>query len=197
MVDAPGDRVERWRNDLRLVERALAGEGAAREALTIRLECVPRTLAAANARLGNVLSADELADLAQDVVLAVWRKLGTFRGEATLESWAWSFCRHELWNRVRRRQRRRAVVHTSLEEIPRPPTSETGPSSVDYDHLEEGLAALDAAEREVIRLKHFEHLMFSEIAVRLGISPNTAKTRYYRGMVRLKHLLERGGEHEA
>ena len=191
MVDATGDRAMRWRADLQLVERVLDGDSAARDALIERLACVPRALAAANARLGNALSRDELADLAQDVVLAVWRKLGTFRGDATLESWAWSFCQHELWNRVRRRQRRRAVVHTSLEEIPQLQAGAAEPHSVDYDHLEEALAALEAPEQEVIRLKHFEHLMFSEIAERLGISPNTAKTRYYRGMVHLRRLLGR------
>ena len=197
MVDATGDRAERWREDLRLVERVLAGDGAAREALCVRLECVPRTLTAANARLGHFLSPDELADLAQDVVLSVWRKLGTFRGHATLEAWTWSFCHHELRNRVRRRRRRRAVVRASLAEIREPQAGATDPSSVDYDHLEEELAALDPAEQDVVRLKHFEHLTFSEIAARLGISPNTVKTRYYRGMVLLRRRLERREPPEA
>lgn len=182
----PTGQQDAWERDLALVERVLAGDGHARDALCDRLVCVPRTLAILNARSGGRLGSEELADLAQDVVLTVWKKLGTFRGQATLESWAWSFCQLEYSNRSRR-GRRRAAVRSGLEDVHEPESED--PDHVDYDHLERGLKALDPSEEEVIRLKHYEQLMFAEIAERLAISPNTAKTRYYRGMSRLRILL--------
>lgn len=192
MQGAPEGSAEKWRKDLGLVHAVLDGGAEARRELSTRMEFVPRALAAANARIGGPLTREDLADLSQDVVLRVWKKLGTYRGEATLESWTWRFCEHELWNRVRRRRRRRAVMRSGLENLPSGlMASEEEPGSVNYDHLEKGLSDLDPAEEEVIRLKHFEHLMFTEIAERLEISPNTAKTRYYRGITRLRRALER------
>ena len=63
------------------------------------------------------------------------------------------------------------------------------------------LERLGGVEAETIRIKHFEGLTFEAVGVRLGIPTNTAKTRYYRGMLRLEKLLrsamgrsEPGGE---
>ena len=53
-----------------------------------------------------------------------------------------------------------------------------------------GLSMLSPGESEVIRLKHFAQMTFEEIAERLGISANTAKTRYYRGLERLRGWLD-------
>jgi DNA-directed RNA polymerase specialized sigma24 family protein len=43
-------------------------------------------------------------------------------------------------------------------------------------------------------MKHFEERTFEEIAAALGASPNTIKSRYYRGMLELRRILESGGE---
>jgi DNA-directed RNA polymerase specialized sigma24 family protein len=62
---------------------------------------------------------------------------------------------------------------------------------LDFEHVYRGLAQIDPVQECVIRLKHFEHLTFEEIATRLGGNSNTAKTHYYRGLVRLRELLGR------
>ena len=41
----------------------------------------------------------------------------------------------------------------------------------------------------MIWLKHFEELTFESIGHYLGLSENTAKTRYYRGLRRMQGLL--------
>jgi DNA-directed RNA polymerase specialized sigma24 family protein len=40
-----------------------------------------------------------------------------------------------------------------------------------------------------VRLKHLAELTFADIGVRLGMSENTAKSLYYRGLVKLRELL--------
>jgi len=52
------------------------------------------------------------------------------------------------------------------------------------------LRRIGREEAQVIRLKHFEGRTFIEIGRSLGISPNTAKARYYRGINELRPLLE-------
>ena len=59
--------------------------------------------------------------------------------------------------------------------------------------LEEGLVAMDPIDREVLALRHFEHLTSAEAALVLGIGEDAAKKRYLRALERLKHILSKMG----
>ena len=56
--------------------------------------------------------------------------------------------------------------------------------------LEEALNAMDTIDREVLALRHFEHLTNTEAARVLGISESAASNRYVRAIKRLKKILE-------
>ncbi len=182
--------------DRELVGQVLAGENAATQEFVERMRCVPRILAAKNARSGRPLSHDDLADLAQEVFSIVWRKLSEFRGEARIEAWVYPFCQLQYMNALRRNTRRPAPFEVDGEDA-EPDAAGTavrgeGPEGLDpldATHVHAALERLSEAEKEVIRMKQFDDLTFDEIAARTGISVNTAKTRYYRGLVRLRDLL--------
>ncbi len=53
------------------------------------------------------------------------------------------------------------------------------------------LEAMDTGDREVIALRHFEHLGNAEVAQILGINESAASKRYLRAMGRLRELLSR------
>src|SRR5262245_417633 len=55
--------------------------------------------------------------------------------------------------------------------------------------LQEALNAMDPLDREVVTLRHFEHLSNSETAQVLGIKPSAACNRYVRALERLKLTL--------
>ena len=55
--------------------------------------------------------------------------------------------------------------------------------------VEEAINSMDPIDREVIALRHFEHLSNEETAQVLGISSNAASNRYVRAVRRLKELL--------
>lgn len=52
--------------------------------------------------------------------------------------------------------------------------------------LEEALARLSHLDREVLALRHFEHLSNTEAAQVLGVPESTASTRYLRALKRLR-----------
>ena len=52
------------------------------------------------------------------------------------------------------------------------------------------LATLSEEHRMVVELKFFQHFTFDEIAGQLGISTNTAKSRLYSALDKLKEYLE-------
>lgn len=185
-ADAP------WRADLALVRQACAGSDAARERLAQRLACVPRILAALDRRLSCRLRPEELADLSQEVLVRVWGKLDAFAGRAALESWVHRFCFLELQSWLRRSRR---LPRWELTEERPAPASDPEPSPADFELLLRTLAQLRPPADAIVRLKHFEELTFEGIGERLGMSSNTVKTHYYRGLLVLRrrlapHLLE-------
>jgi RNA polymerase sigma-70 factor (ECF subfamily) len=173
--------------DARLVAAALSGDRAAAERLAERLMCVPRVLGAINARRGGRLSSHDLEDLIGDCLLGIWRKLGSYHGEATLEGWLYRFCFLEFMNKARLLSRRPEVSKPELAQ------HESGADSVESDlereDIERTLARLGPPDADVVRLKHFDELTFEGIAQVMGITTKMAKTRYYRGIAWLQREL--------
>jgi len=172
--------------DLELVRRALEADARAEDELVARLGCVRRFASLVNRRCGRALAADELEDSVQETLFAVWRKLGTYEGRASLETWVYRFTYLELVGRVRRKLRGPARLEEVDVEVPGDPSALA--RSIEYERLYRSLDTLGPPSADVIRLKHLEALTFEEISERLGISTNTAKTRYYRGMKLLRQL---------
>lgn len=52
------------------------------------------------------------------------------------------------------------------------------------------LNQLNESEKEIVILKHYQELTFQQIAVRLGIPENTAKTNFYRTLEKLGQTLQ-------
>ena len=90
--------------------------------------------------------------------------------------------------------RRFLASRTGIEAVQSPvlegalaPDDEDGGTDEELVHL--ALEELEPPLARIVQLKHFEDLTFEALAERLDISPNTAKTRYYRGLVRLERRL--------
>lgn len=169
---------------LQTVRLALAGDPAAGTQIAERLRAVARMLYVINRRKGGLLNDGDLEDLAADVTLLVWRKLGNYEGLGALESWVYRFCELEHGNRLRRTRGR---VTVAMEEAPEPATEDR--DDQDSEAIEAALVDLGPPEEDLVRLKHFEDLSFTEIGQRIGLSTSTVKTRYYRGLQALRARL--------
>lgn len=172
--------------DRELVRAVLGGDRLAGERLAERLACVPRLLAVLNRRRGSRLSPHDLEDLAQDALLGIWKKLGSYHGEATLEGWLHRFCFLELMNRTRLLSRRPEAAAGFLETLP---AAEGARADLEREELERGLEALGPPDADVVRLKHFDELTFEGVGRVLDITTKMAKTRYYRGIAWLQREL--------
>lgn len=187
----------RWRkerviypSDLALVRAALDRDPAAIRHLADRAACVSGFLRRRAARLGMHLSPAALDDLAQDTYLDLWRKLTTYRGESKLETWACGFAFVQL---RRLRERRSRDLHSPIDHCEEPVEESESPDDL-VEVVDQALQELGPPADEVIRLKHFESLTFELIASRLRMSPNTAKSHYYRGLAKLRETLRSRGE---
>ena len=171
--------------DRRIVRDFLDNPAAGADLLLARLQLVPRVLAALNQRRGGRLDAHDLADLAQDVVLLVLRKLDTFFGAGSFDGWLYRVCELELLNRLRKRRRGPMLVEEWTADAE--PAAVDGPD--DDGRVALALHRLGGYEAEIIRLRVQEDLGFEEIAARLRVTAANAKTRYYRGLARLQTML--------
>ena len=129
--------------------------------------------------------------MVQETLCSLWRRLDSFEGLSSLETWAYRFCHLELLNRLRHRKRR----PPELEPREDHPVDPGPPTAFEYEHVYEALDEIGAAAR-ILRLKHFDHLTFEEIGRFLDLSTNTAKTQYYRSLNRLRTILGPGQRQE-
>lgn len=186
----PGsDRTGLHEHDLALVRRVRTGDGAALDAFLERMDCVRRFLTRKNAAFGSPLSGVELEDVTQSTLLAVWRKIDQYAGTGSLEAWVCRFAFLELMSRLHRQGRLPRRLEDLGDEALPAAASEPRLDPLQGERLYRALERLDAIQAEVIRLKHLEGLTFEEIGRRVDIPANTAKTRYYRGIERLRERL--------
>lgn len=154
------------------------------EQILTRMACVARILSAQNEQLGRPLGASDLDDIGQDVLLLVWRKLPTFEGRSSLESWVFRICQIEILSHLRKRRRAPTLDPESIDAAKALPVAASDVLAV--ERVLRLLEELSPESQRVIRMKHFDMLTFEEIAERLAVSPNTAKTNYYRALFKLR-----------
>jgi RNA polymerase sigma-70 factor, ECF subfamily len=186
VVDRPTQRPG-GSGDLELVRDALQRQPQAIEGLIARLKCLPRMIAAQNASLGRPLASQDLEDVVQNSIAALWSKLAQYDGRVRLETWVWRFGYLELLYALRRRRRSPVVLPREEERA----AAAVGPAGPEFEDIHQGLERLDADASTLIHLRCFEDLSFEQIGTRLGLPTNTAKTRYYRALHRLRSWLSK------
>lgn len=134
---------------------------------------------------------------AEDVVHDLFVELARMRRRLTevhdLDGYLFTMLRHA----VSRRSRQRALVRRTLDRIGHERTLADGfttsPLEPHDDALAAAVAALPAAQREVVALKIDGGLTFAEIATVIGTSANTAASRYRYALDKLRTALAAGG----
>lgn len=131
-----------------------------------------------------VRSAADAEDLTQHAVLAVVRKLGGYRGEASLRTWAGRVALTE-YGRWARRRRLTAWLSPDLPD-PRDDRAEIEAAEA----LRPALLALPFPMREAFLLAELQGLSLDEVAALQGVPVGTVKSRLHHARLRLRRHLE-------
>jgi RNA polymerase sigma-70 factor (ECF subfamily) len=183
--------------DNHVVIRARAGD---EDACRTIIEVLHRPLLATVHRfLGSRFRAD-VEDIAQDIFLKIFRSLDRFDPERGVKftTWVYTFVRNHCFDVLKKRRLRTASLAAPVDGQPdtevldasddRPPrrmeNAELGRK------IEEALAALGEDQRMVFVLREYEGLEYGAIAVVMGISEGTVKSRLHRAKEALRHRLE-------
>lgn len=181
--------------DEALTAAALNGSAVAWEKLVRRYES--RVYNQGLRLMGN--SADAM-DLVQEVFLGVYRNLHRFRGDAKFSSWVFRIAHNKAVDLNRRKRILAGALSSGTEDdqdpmdaVPGDARSEPDNSLLQFEQNQNTMALLmqlPFEQRLIVELKVFQGLTFEEIAQMQDISENTAKTRFYTALRKLKTVSE-------
>lgn len=130
-------------------------------------------------------------ELIQDILLAVWVALESFRGESLLKTFVASIAQKRCISHVTKRAREPRQVELPADLISgSPPPDEIALKNDQKRRLVESIQLLPIPQREAIVLC-FEGFSYGEMADILGISPNAVMLRCQRAKTTLKTMMER------
>ncbi|MDR6225084.1 RNA polymerase sigma-70 factor (ECF subfamily) [Desmospora profundinema] len=164
--------------DRECVQRAQTGDRKAVVMLLRELEApVYRT---AYYTLGHEQDA---MDAAQEALLRIYRKLGTFRGDADIRTWAQRIAVNAAIDHARSKK----------DVLPFKEEAAGGSNPVErsgiHSDVREAIQRLPEPQRSVVLLRHLHDFSYQEIASTLEIPVNTVKSHLFRGRKKLMEWL--------
>lgn len=171
------------RSDETLIAQALKGNKSAWLTIVKRYE-----KALYNYALRMVNNRADAMDLLQDIFIALFRNLQSFRGDGSFRGWLFKIAHYRCLEFYRRKR-----PMQSLDDVPEQEDedSATCPEQQLFSKQASGslvaaMKLLPVKQKLVVELKFFQQCTFAEIAHQLGISTNTAKSQLYSALDKLK-----------
>ena len=130
-------------------------------------------------------------DLLQDTFLQIHRSRRTYQPGRPVTPWVYAIARHVYLMRRRSAGRRvrfeeRLAADTRSSDV----AHDALDSIADGDAVQRALRGVPPDQRQALLMHHVEGWSFVEIAARLGIRVNAAKTRAFRGMKKMREHLK-------
>lgn len=179
-----------------LLEKAKAGDVAAFEEL---IESYQRKIF--NIALRIVGNYDDANDLAQEVLIRIYKSIGNFKEQSSLSTWIYRITTNVCLDDIRKRKNRKVI---SLDEEIRVEDGEMQRQIVSSDPLPEdtaekgelrelvkdAISSLSDEHRLVIVLRDLQGFSYEEIARILKCPEGTVKSRINRARLTLKNVLQ-------
>lgn len=185
--------------DRLLVDRFKQGDQSAFDEMVRRYW--DRIFAMVHQLLRNQQDAEEVT---QDAFIRAHRGLGNFRGDSAFSTWlyqiATNLARNRYWYWWRRKRDQSVSFDAPVGDENSLPLSEMIAADVEtpedatvtqelVDRIAVGMEKLGAKHREILILRNVKNLSYEEIAVILGLSVGTVKSRIARAREALRARL--------
>lgn len=133
---------------------------------------------------------EDAEDLNQELWLAVYRSIRNLSNPGAFRTWLFQATRHRAIDWLRRRKRERALLDLAALELQA--VGESGDdrriAELAESELAAAIAQLPAAQREVLLLRYQNDLSYAEIALVVGSSLGTVKSRLFHARRRVLEL---------
>lgn len=190
--------------DEKLIEKALGGSQRSWVSLVKRYEGLVY-----NYCLRMTFNSPDAMDLMQEVFLAIYRNLPSYRGQGQFKGWMMRIAANKTTDFLRARGRN--PLHRAGEVTDDSYGQDNFDQHGQYDphtnnqtldpakqhslenkneQIRAVLQKLPDEQKLVVELKFFQHFTFDEISQQTGVSINTIKTRLYAALNKLKGFSE-------
>jgi RNA polymerase sigma-70 factor, ECF subfamily len=146
---------------------------------------------------------EEAEDLLQEVFITVFKKIDSFRGDASLSTWIYRIATNHCINRKKYLSRRKHYVNSSYGDLTEKEQTETGSGITENlprpDEMAEGkqmeeilqkaISTLEDEYKVVLILRDVQNLSYEEIEQILDVPAGTVKSRLHRARMALKEKL--------
>lgn len=171
--------------DASLIGAYRAGDERAASRLVGRhAQALGRFLYSSGANPGDV------DDFVQDTFFRAFRRLESWRGEASFRSWLFTIGGNVLKDDYRRRKGRKILSIEDRDVADRADPEGDLVASDTQERLRVGVAALPRLQREVFLLRVQQGTDYAEIATVLGTTPGAARVHYHHAVRKLKELIQ-------
>jgi len=148
---------------------------------------------------------EDAEDLVQEVFIRVVRMIAKYEDNGRFDAWIFRIATNLVRDGIRRNKRRPGPASIEREEhaagsqqavsradidVPHSSPNRTIELAEDVDRLQTAITRLPDAEREVILLRHYARMSFSQIADTMGTPMGTALARAHRGLAKLREWME-------
>ena len=137
-----------------------------------------------------MLPGADAEEAVQDALVRAWIRRHACRSPEAPLPWILEITRNESRRLLARRARRqRSAAGESTQWEPEIEDEELT-SATTRVTVEQALAVLEDADRQVLRLRYRDDLTQADVARRLGVPEGTVKVRLHRARARLRTILE-------
>ncbi|TGL63788.1 RNA polymerase sigma factor [Leptospira sarikeiensis] len=146
-----------------------------------------------------VKDGDDAEDIVQDALISGYRSIRNFRAESGVYTWLYRIVVNKSKDLLAKRKRAR---ENSMDDSEFQVTDDRMgfekkvELSDESDYLINKISELEDIYKEVIELRYFEEMSYSQIADILGTNIGTVKSRLFKAKEFLKHLILKDGKGE-
>ncbi|MFT2091701.1 RNA polymerase sigma factor [Paraglaciecola sp. 2405UD69-4] len=133
---------------------------------------------------------EDALDLMQEVFISVFRNLASYRNDGSFRSWLFKIAHFRCIEFYRRKKPMLGIDDAPEEACGDISAAETIAINQKNEQLIKAMQQLPLAQKTVVELKFFGQFTFDEIALQTGMSANTAKSRLYGALAKLKQIME-------
>lgn len=124
-------------------------------------------------------------EVVNDIMLAVWRGAGNYRGDSKPSTWIFGIAYRQALKRLSRKQIKTSS-RVDVEQIP----DNSVHTAEQEDWVRRGLDQLPTAQRLAVELVFYLGLSYEEVATVTECPVNTVKTRMFHARRKLKEQLK-------
>jgi RNA polymerase sigma-70 factor (ECF subfamily) len=145
----------------------------------------------------RVQQREDSADLLGEAMLVVWKKRTSVPTDSTeARMWFFGIARRLLVSHYRGRSRREALASVLRAQIAAAETKADRDGTAilggegNRQEIRSLIAGLAPIDREIVSLVHWDGFSLAEVAIMMGISSSTVRSRYRRARARLRTQLD-------